>query len=141
MIALAESLIASLEANDCPSDPDGDGDGLGNSAELTLGTDPADADTDGDGCTDLREFGSTEEAGGQRDPDNPWDFYDTNGDGVIDLPNDVLGVITAFRSYEAVYDRGPSAGPNPWNMTAPDGVVDLPNDILGVIQQYQHNCQ
>ena len=39
------------------------------------------------------------------------------------------------------FDRGPSTGPDPWNMTAPDGVIDLTNDILGVIQQYQHSCQ
>ena len=145
LIALAESLIADLDANSCPPDPDGDNDGLGNDAEITLGTDPADVDTDGDGCTDLREFGSTEEAGGQRDPDNPWDFYDTNGDGVVDLPNDILGVILRFSPqgqapYDAQFDRGPSAGPNVWNMTAPDGVIDLPNDILGVIQQFGHNC-
>ena len=38
------------------------------------------------------------------------------------------------------HNRGPSAGPNPWNMTAPDGVIDLPNDILGVILQFGHSC-
>ncbi|MCH7488605.1 MAG: hypothetical protein IIB23_03145 [Chloroflexi bacterium] len=42
--------------------------------------------------------------------------------------------------YDAQYDRGPSTGPNPWNMTAPDGVIDLLNDILGVIQQANHDC-
>ena len=98
------------------------------------------ADTDGDGCTDLQELGLDEESGGQRDPNNPWDFYDTNGDRVVDLPNDILGVITAFNAYNVIYDRGPSTGPNPWNMTAPDGVIDLPNDILGVISQFQHSC-
>ena len=97
-------------------------------------------DTDGDGCTDLQEWGYDETAGGQRDPDNPWDFYDTNGDGVIDVPNDILGVILAFSGYDVIYDRGPSAGPDPWNMTAPDGVIDLPNDILGVIFQFGHTC-
>ena len=98
------------------------------------------ADTDGDGCTDLQELGLDERSGGLRDPNNPWDFYDTNGDGVVDLPNDILGVIAAFDNYNVIYDRGPSTGPNPWNMTAPDGVIDLPNDILGVISQFQHSC-
>ncbi len=42
--------------------------------------------------------------------------------------------------YNASFDRGPSAGPNVWNMAAPDGVIDLSNDIFGVIQQYLHDC-
>ena len=66
-------------------------------------------------------------------------------DGVVDLPNDILAVIQSFSPtgafpYNVLYDRGPSAGPNAWNMTAPDGVIDLPNDILGVIRQFDHNC-
>ncbi len=65
--------------------------------------------------------------------------------GVIDLPNDILGVIQHFSPsgaapYDVQFDRGVSGGPNPWNMTAPDGVIDLPNDILGVILQFNHNC-
>ena len=64
----------------------------------------------------------------------------------IDLANDILGVILRYSAnptlpYDASYDRGPSTGPNPWNMTAPDGRIDLPNDILGVILQYQHDCR
>ncbi|MCH8160532.1 MAG: hypothetical protein IIB88_01425, partial [Chloroflexi bacterium] len=38
--------------------------------------------------------------------------------------------------YDVTFDRGPSAGPNPWNMTAPDGIIDLVTDILGVIDQW-----
>ena len=98
-------------------------------------------DTDADGCNDVAELGAEPAQGGQRDPLNPWDFYDTNGDGVIDLAYDIFGVILAYETYDVIYDRGPSAGPNRWNMTAPDGVIDLSNDILGVIQQYSHSCQ
>ena len=109
-------------------------------------------DADGDGCSDQQEHDPDETLGGQRDPTNPWDFYDVLGagggppDGVIDLPNDILGVIQHFSAdgkggYGLNFDRGPSAGPNPWNMTAPDGVIDLPNDILGVILQFNHSCQ
>ena len=109
-------------------------------------------DTDGDGCTDQRENGSDETLGGRRDYLNPNDYYDVLGpgaamptDGIIDLPNDILGVIQHFAPqgqspYDVQFDRGPSNGPNPWNMTAPDGVIDLPNDILGVILQFGHNC-
>ena len=103
-------------------------------------------DTDGDGCSDVQEAGLDAVPGGLRDFTNPWDFYDVNGDGVIDLPNDILGVIQHYSPqgaapYDVLFDRGPSPGPNPWNMTAPDGVIDLPNDILGVIMQFEHSCQ
>ena len=72
---------------------------------------------------------------------DPYDWYDVNQDGVIDLFTDILGVINHYSldgspPYDVTYDRGPSAGPNVWNMTAPDGVIDLFTDILGVIQQY-----
>ena len=113
----------------------------------------AELDTDGDGCSDQQENGGDETLGGLRDPLNPWDFYDVLGpgaalptDGIIDLPNDVLGVIQHFSPngaapYDVQFDRGASSGPNPWNMTAPDGVIDLPNDVLGVILQFNHSCQ
>ena len=102
-------------------------------------------DTDGDGCSDEQEYGKDAIRGGLRDYMNPWDFYDINGDGIIDLFNDILGVINHYSldgspPYDANFDRGPSAGPNAWNMTAPDGVIDLFTDILGVIQQHGHDC-
>ena len=114
---------------------------------------PDPGDTDGDGCSDQQENGPDETLGGQRDYRNPHDFYDVLGpgaslprDGIVDLPNDILTVIRSFSPtgafpYNILYDRGPSTGPNPWNMTAPDGVIDLPNDILGVILQFQHDCR
>ncbi len=112
---------------------------------------PEPGDTDGDGCSDQRENGPDETLGGQRNYKNPWDFYDVVGggggppDGVIDLPNDILGVILHFSPqgqppYDVQFDRGPKLTGLPWNMTAPDGVIDLPNDILGVILQHGHRC-
>ncbi len=81
--------------------------------------------------------------GGGRDYKNPWDWYDVNQDGVIDIAFDILGVIDHWQPlpggappYDVAYDRGASAGPNPWNMTAPDGIIDLVTDILGVIDQW-----
>ena len=95
--------------------------------------------------------------GGLRDWTNPWDFYDVAGapppigdnnpDKVVDLPNDILGVIQHYvpvgtePEYDVNFDRGPQDGPNVWNMTAPDGVIDLANDILGVIRQFNQSCQ
>ena len=64
-----------------------------------------DEDTDGDGCSDGAELGEEETLGGWRSPLNEWDFYDVLGsplvnggapDGIIDLPNDILGVILQF---------------------------------------------
>ncbi|MCH7698465.1 MAG: metallophosphoesterase [Chloroflexi bacterium] len=107
---------------------------------------PDPGDTDGDGCSDQRENTTDETIGGRRDFENPWDFYDTNGDGIIDLSNDIFFVIQHYAptgtepEYDVAFDRGPSTGPNAWNMTAPDGVIDLTNDILGVIVQYLHDC-
>ena len=60
-------------------------------------------------------------------------------DDIVDLANDILGVITAF-----------SDGPDPAQPFEPwdnarfdlngDGVIDLPNDILGVIQHFLMEC-
>ena len=112
---------------------------------------PNPTDTDGDGCTDVQEAGPNQQFGGLRDPNNPWDFYDVRGpdgprDQFVDLFTDILGVIIHYSldgspPYDVDFDRGPSAGPNPWNMTAPDGVIDLFTDILGVISQYNHDCR
>ncbi len=111
---------------------------------------PLGLDSDGDGCPDDRELGLDETLGGLRDPFDPYDFYDVAPagcpDGVVDLLNVVLGVIqhyspTGAPPYDANYDRGPSTGPNAWNMTAPDGVIDLLNDILGAIAQVGHDCR
>ena len=123
----------------CPNDNDG----LTSVEEAGFGTDRCDADTDDDGCNDGAEVRPKSEVdlGGGRDPTDPWDWYDVNQDGVIDLLFDILGVINHYSPagappYDAVFDRGPTTGPNAWNMTAPDGLIDLLNDILGVILQY-----
>ncbi len=108
----------------------------------------ATTDYDGDGCrneAELQTIVGSETTGGRRNPADPWDYYDVNQDGFIDLFIDILGVILHYSldgspPYDANFDRGPSAGPNPWNMTAPDGSIDLFIDILGVIKQYGHDC-
>jgi len=62
-------------------------------------------------------------------------------DGVIDLANDILGVVLHFApggtppAWE-FYDREAPSGPYNWSRYGPDGVIDLPNDILGVILQF-----
>ncbi len=134
----------------CPNDNDG----LTTNEEAGLGTDRCKYDTDEDGCGDGQELGLDEAQGGLRDPKNAYDFYDVLGpgaalpvDGIIDLPNDILGVIQHYAPtgteprYDVNFDRGPRLTGPVWNMTAPDGVIDLPNDILGVIRQFNHSCQ
>ena len=131
-----------------PKDPEADTDG----DTIPNSSDPND---DNDACSDAQENGPDETLGGQRNPHNYWDFYDVAGsplppqngapDGVIDLPNDILGVIQHHPAgnlgYDIQFDRGPWSGPNSWNDTqGPDGVIDLPNDILGVILQFNHRC-
>ena len=108
---------------------------------------PYPGDTDGDGCPDERENQPKSQAanGGGRNYLDPYDWYDVNQDGEIDLFNDILGVILHYSldgsaPYDVNFDRGPTTGPNAWNMTAPDGVIDLFTDILGVIQQHGHAC-
>ena len=127
---------------------------------ITLTPTPTDTatpspDTDGDGCTDWQEMGPQYRLGGQRDYLNPHDFYDVAGspdppqngapDRVIDLPNDILGVIQHHPAgelgYDVQFDRGSWTGPNSWNDTqGPDGVIDLPNEILGVTLQFGNRC-
>ncbi|MCI0850317.1 MAG: PQQ-dependent sugar dehydrogenase, partial [Chloroflexi bacterium] len=71
-------------------------------------------DSDGDGCADGRELGPNEVLGGQRDPANPWDFYDVNGDRIVNIVDDVLAVAAAFGpetapNYNEALDRSPAS--------------------------------
>jgi hypothetical protein len=104
-----------------------------------------------DRCTDYKELGDNALLGGLRDPFNPYDFFDVNGDGRIEVPFDILQVILAYNqgpldqggpgpNYSPAKDRGQAVGPAAWNRLGPDGHIDVPNDILGVILQYNHDC-
>ncbi|MEX2159255.1 MAG: flexitail domain-containing putative surface protein, partial [Dehalococcoidia bacterium] len=129
---------------------DADADGLANLWELGRTTDPCMADTDGDRCTDgaeVRVTPGSEETGGRRDPMNPWDFYDTDGSGAIDLFHDIFGVASRYglkpadAGYAASFDRSAAAaGQLTWEMGPPDGTIDLFTDIFGVTFQYGHHC-
>ncbi len=67
-------------------------------------------------------------------PDLAPGCFDVTGDGYVDLPNDILGVIRKFYTtpadadYSLLYDV--SGG----------GIVDLPNDILGTVQAFNTYC-
>jgi hypothetical protein len=93
-----------------------------------------------DPCTDFEELGATAALGGLRDPFNPYDFFDPNGDGVI-TNAEILQVAAAFGpTSDPTVDRGPQLGPNVWNRSAPDGNVSVGDDILAIAGQFGHNC-
>jgi len=102
-------------------------------------------DTDGDGCRDMQELGLDPALGGQRNPNNPYDFYDVPIPVNVDqTPNgvrnkavnlqDVVGVL----KYVGTSNGGPANGSNvdydslkdgDWfdgvrQVMFPDGVVD-----------------
>ena len=59
---------------------------------------------------------------------------DVNGDGIVDLLNDILGIIQRYQWTPAHPDWDPAYDINH------DGVIDLLNDILGAVMQYQLPC-
>ncbi|MEX2158210.1 MAG: carboxypeptidase-like regulatory domain-containing protein [Dehalococcoidia bacterium] len=133
-------------------DDDCDEDGFSNLVELRdYRSDPCEDesyDIDSDGCTSMEELRASEELGGRRDSQNPWDFFDTNGDKVIDLFIDIFGVAGAFGlapsdpGYSTALDRSaPSTVGDPWDLGAPDGTIDLFTDVFGVANQFGHSCE
>ena len=117
-------------------------------------------DSDGDGCSDQEELGPNPNLGGQRDPHNPYDFYDVpvptlhvgghmwDRDKAVTIINDVLAVLqyTAIDYHEdrdgdgvddgRAYDR--SAG-GAWS-GPPDGAITILVDALLVLAQSGHTA-
>jgi Tol biopolymer transport system component len=120
-------------------------------------------DSDQDSCTDGAEFIRIPESqvfGGHRDKSNFWDFFDTpdasnvrdrNVSGLDffrvlqrvgatgDPQTDPLSVPSPAPTYHTAFDRGPSSGPNPWNLTAADGAI-TGQDFFAVLAQFGHSC-
>jgi hypothetical protein len=103
-------------------------------------------DSDGDSCSDARELGPDETQGGRRDPNNPWDFYDVSGDGVVTLADDIFAVAASFGPqngplYVAQRDRSsPAPGADPWALGPPDGAINVLDDVYGAAVQFGHRC-
>ncbi len=131
-----------------PKNPDGDTD----NDTIPNYLDP---DDDNDGCTDVQELGPNPGLGGRRNPHNHWDFYDANGNKVVDLSGDIFAVASAFDrqsgdpGYSVNLDRSAPPSPaqepdpamrEPWDMGAPDGIITLSADIFGVALQFDHTC-
>lgn len=116
-------------------------------------------DEDGDGCTDWEELGPVNVSGGQRDPFNFWDFFDTpnsaNQRDKIILTSDISRVVARYGTngdktgdplspppptgYHTAFDRGGSIGPNGWNLRQPDGKILTP-DISAVVASFGASC-
>jgi len=97
-------------------------------------------DRDCDGCSDGAELLENAALGGQRDPDNPWDFYDVpvptafNGgtmddrDQAVSMVNDVLAVL----KYAGASDGGAcNAGPDGTSGNADDRCYNQDNNTDG----------
>ena len=69
--------------SDDAADPDADL--AQNVTEYGIGSDPCDPDTDDDGCADGEELGGNSDIGGGRNPLNPLDFPDLDGDRAISI--------------------------------------------------------
>lgn len=143
-----------------------DGDGVPLFYEMVNHSNPCLTDTDGDGCSDAQELGSNPGLGGGRDPNNPWDFFDTpDADGARDgaiLMADIMGVLVrygagdedgsapvnrtssafgpppAFPAYSPAFDRSPIVG-SPGSVGPPDGQIAV-LDVLQALSQYGHSC-
>jgi alpha-tubulin suppressor-like RCC1 family protein len=115
-------------------------------------------DTDKDGCTDAQELGPNRGLGGQRDPTNFWDFFDTpNATNVRDkvVNSDDYSRISAryytdgdatvdplslppTTGYHPAFDRT-YVGPNIWNLGPPDGHIRI-DDLTNLNRQLGDSC-
>jgi hypothetical protein len=132
----------------------------GGSAPVRAG--PDETDTDGDGCTDAQEQGTNPLAGGQRNPNSFWDFFDTpDSSNVRDrsiVVSDIFrisqrlgtsGTATSVANalstpptsgYHAAFDRSaPSPGAGLWASGPADGAVSV-GDISYAVAQFGHSC-
>jgi hypothetical protein len=116
-------------------------------------------DSDADGCTDAMELSATALLGGQRDPFDYWDFYDTPDaakarDKVVSAA-DVARIVQRFgaagdasadplsippdEGYHTAYDRGGQAGNRPWKQAPANGSITA-GDIAAAVGQFGHSC-
>ena len=130
-------------------------DGAQVTGQLTAIPLPINHKQDGDSCPDYKELGSDPRRGGDRDPFNPYDFYDVIGwDYVnwVSTPPEVLIDVMdtqnkAFRIWsqagDPIFDKSKDRskiGPDPWDLGPPDGVINW-DDLNAVQGQHGHDCR
>lgn len=138
--AFAEPLVyVGLPAHECGTlpTPDNDADGLPNMVEPFYGTDVEDPDTDADHCSDWHEVQGREEAGGGRDPLNPWDFADVPVPALtVANPGGARnGAVTLADALAAVFYVGSRSG-GPPNLNGVDYDTDLNANGIADGQEY-----
>jgi glucose/arabinose dehydrogenase len=128
-----------------PGQQDGDNDQLGDPCEPLFGTVNGDQDSDNDGCFDGREARPETYSpgeGGDRDPADPWDFYDVTGSRTIDL-QDTLSVLQYFGQNGTpganLRDRLVTDPDKPWRTSEANNGVDL-QDALINLKSFGSNC-
>ena len=103
-------------------------------------------DADADGCTALEESGSNHTLGGQRNPDDFWDYFDVTGDRRVDL-SDTLVVLAHFGHgpsddvVDPLLDRYAPNAAEPWRSAksiTSEG-VDL-SDALASLASFGDDC-
>jgi len=118
----------------------------------TLG-DACDPDIDGDGCHNLEEQGVIPdpgqlqpEFGNDRDPLDPWDFFEVTDDKAIDL-QDTLAILARFGAnpgdgnYSPRYDRQIDAVKKYLSAAATGDQIGIDlSDALNNLQSFGHSC-
>jgi len=139
--------------DNCPTTANGDqadsdSDLLGDACEISeYGTNPAAADTDGDGCVDGREARVASFApnmGGDRDPLNPWDFYDVDSSRSVGLMDTLLilshfGHASGTDAVDDLLDRDIPDPSKPWRSGESNNGVGLA-DALANLLSFGHSC-
>jgi hypothetical protein len=118
------------------------------------------ADSDWDGCINHFESNNPAARGGDRNPNNFWDFFDTpDGNNVRDRRVTAADVYRVWlrmgtsgnpsvppilaappSGYHPAFDRGPVIGDDPWDTGPADGVI-TGHDVYVVASQAGHSCQ
>jgi len=149
-----------------PTDPDTDDDGFvdfldncaasRNPGQQNLdgdrSGDDCDRDLDGDDCFNSNERLGDEMRGGDRNPNNPNDYFNPTHDRQIRV-DDILAVVDQYFEddsdgnpglppYAAGYNPDTDrtfVGPDDWDLGPPNGLQRV-DDILNVVKQYFHDC-
>lgn len=116
---------------------------------VTVGDYASTDDTDGDGCADIEEVGNDSALGGNRNPLDPWDFFDVSVPARADpAPNGPkskaisLADVLAALMYVGAYEGGPANGnglaydSDKGVDTNGDTVADIPPDGVPDGQAY-----
>jgi hypothetical protein len=107
--------------------------------------DDVDPDTDGDHCPNAKELGPNPGQGGQRDPLNPWDYFNPTLDG-LNRTDDIAIEVTHYGHddngdplYSTRFDRTALMGGHPWQFGPPNGTLRTA-DITAAVLSYGHDC-